>query len=61
MKIIYDDLAEFVEVRFRCENTRRKLMCKYCPFFDRCEVNDDENLHTMCCKILSEKGGATNE
>ncbi len=61
MTIVYDDLTEFAEVRLRCENTRRKLMCKYCPFYDRCEVTDNENLHTMCCEISSmtptEKGG----
>lgn len=28
MRIIYDDLAEFAEVRLRCEYTRNKLMCK---------------------------------
>lgn len=26
MKIIYDDLPEFIEVRLRCENTRKKSM-----------------------------------
>ena len=63
MKIVYDDLTEFSEVRLRCENTRNNSMCKYCPFFDRCQVAEDENLHTMCCEILSlqdhptEKGG----
>ena len=64
MRILYDDLAEFVEVRFRCHETRRKDMCKYCPFYDRCDICDVENLHTMCCDILSmkedhptEKGG----
>lgn len=56
MRIIYDDLVEFAEVRLRCEYTRNKSMCKYCPFFDRCLVGDDENLHVMCGEI--EKGGA---
>ena len=28
-------------------------MCKYCPFYDRCQVDDNENLHTMCCDVLS--------
>ena len=64
VKIIYDDLTEFAEVRLRCENTRHKSMCKYCPFYDRCQIDDNENLHTMCCEIISmqvhptEKGGA---
>lgn len=66
MKIIYDDLTEFAEARLRCEYTRRKSMCHYCPFYDRCAVDEDENLHTMCCDILSmhdhptEKGGTDN-
>ena len=51
MKIVYDNLAEFAEIRLRCENTRKKLMCKYCPFYDRCAVDDNENLHTMFCEI----------
>ena len=62
MRITYDDLNEFFEIRVRCENTRKKLMCKYCPFYDRCDVCDSENLHTMCADISSmkptEKGGA---
>lgn len=57
MKIVYDDLTEFTEVRLRCENTRKKSMCKYCPFYDRCEVCEDDLLHTMCCEIESMKGG----
>jgi hypothetical protein len=56
MRIVYDDLAEFAEIRIRCENTRRKSMCQYCPFYDRCEVDENENLHVMCGEI--EKGGA---
>ena len=62
MRITYDDLNEFSEIRIRCENTRKKSMCKYCPFYDRCDVDDNENLHTMCADILSmkptENGGA---
>ena len=53
MKIVYDDLTEFAEVRLRCETTRHKSMCKYCPFYDRCLIGENENLHTMCCEILS--------
>lgn len=58
MRIIYDDLAEFAEVRLRCEYTRNKSMCKYCPFFNRCNVDDDENLHVMCGEI--EKDGESD-
>lgn len=55
MRIVYDDLAEFAEVRLRCEYTRNKSMCKYCPFYDRCDVYDNENLHVMFGEVL--KGG----
>ena len=57
MKIVYDDLAEFVEVRMRCSRTRENGKCGYCPFADRCQIDDVENLHTMCCDILSMKEG----
>jgi uncharacterized protein (UPF0305 family) len=56
MRIVFDDLTEFTEVRFRCEFTRKKSMCHYCPFYDRCLTDDDESLHTMCCDILSMQG-----
>ena len=59
MTIIYDDLVEFTRVRLRCENTRNKNMCKYCPFYDRCRIDDDECLHTMCCEIREQ--GENNE
>lgn len=55
MRIVYDDLVEFAEVRIRCENTRKKSMCKYCPFYDGCKIDDSYNLSTMCGEI--EKGG----
>ncbi len=61
MTMIYDDIVEFAEVRLRCENTRKKSMCKYCPFYDRCEIDDSETLHVMCCEIASEKRSNTNE
>lgn len=59
MMIIYDDLQEFTEARFNCEQTRNKKKCGYCPFCSRCTMSDVENLHTMCCEILSmqKKGG----
>jgi hypothetical protein len=55
MRIVYDDLAEFAEVRLRCENTRKKSMCKYCPLYDGCEISDNYNLQTMWGEI--KKGG----
>ena len=57
MKIVYDDLVEFVEVIIRCRQTRKCGKCGYCPFADRCQICDEENLHTMCCDILSMKEG----
>ena len=56
MKIIYDDLSEFVEVRLRCEKTREKSMCKYCPLYDRCEIDDERYLRIMDCKIETNGG-----
>lgn len=53
MKIIYDDLGEFAEVRLRCEFTRKKSMCNYCPLYDRCRIDENENLRTMRCEIIS--------
>lgn len=32
MRIIYDDLPEFVEVRLRCENTRKNQCVNTAPF-----------------------------
>lgn len=57
MKIIYDDLPEFAEVRLRCEKTRKEAMCEYCPFYDRCECGDKMRLHTMCCEIEGSHNG----
>lgn len=56
MKIIYDDLPEFVEVRLRCEKTRKEARCEFCPFYDRCECGDEMRLHTMCCEIETSGG-----
>lgn len=61
MKIIYDDLPEFVEVRLRCEKTRQELRCEYCPFYDRCECGDERLLHTMCCEIERSHNGGEND
>lgn len=56
MKIIYDDLPEFVEVRLRCERTRKEAMCEHCPFYDRCECSDSQHLHVMRCEIKCDGG-----
>lgn len=54
LRIIYDDLIEFAEVRIRCEDTRRKDKCCYCPFYDRCEMNNPINLHIVCAELEKE-------
>jgi hypothetical protein len=55
MRIVYDDLAEFVAIRLRCEYTRKVSKCEFCPFYDSCLIDDDERLHVMRCEI--ENGG----
>lgn len=59
MRIIYDNFSEFAEVRLRCENTRRKSMCKYCPFYGRCAIDNIKDLHTMCGEIERSDNNAT--
>ena len=56
MKIIYDDLPEFAKVRLHCEKTREQSMCKYCPFYDSCEIDDERYLCIMDCKIETSGG-----
>ena len=51
MRIIYDDLKEFAECVIRCNDTVRKGKCSYFPFFDRCNVADEDNRHIMCAEI----------
>jgi hypothetical protein len=62
MKIVYDDLFEFSEVAIRCNDTARKGKCSYCPFFDRCKIDEPENRHVQCGELdhPTEKGGATD-
>ena len=60
MKITYDDMFEFSEIVIRCNDTVRKGKCSYCPFFDRCQINEPENRHIQCGEIDRQlmKGGA---
>lgn len=51
MRIVYDDLNEFAEVLIRCADTVKKGKCSYCPFYDRCTIDDKENRHIMCGEI----------
>ena len=55
MRIIYDDMAEFAEVVTRCNETVKKGMCHYCPFYDRCDVADKESRHIMCGEIRKDE------
>ena len=59
MKIIYDDMYEFSEAVIRCNDTARKGKCSYCPFFDRCQINQPEERHIQCGEIDQQlmKGG----
>ena len=57
MRIVYDNLVEFVEVRLRCERTREDSMCKYCPLYDRCDIDDNKNLRVMYCQIKKGRAG----
>lgn len=55
MKIIYDNLVEFSEIVLRCTNTAEKGMCKYCPFYDRCQIDDRQNRHIQCGELAKNK------
>ena len=60
MKITYDDLFEFSEIIIRCNETARKGKCSYCPFFDRCQIDQPVNRHIQCGEIIQgmlAKGG----
>jgi hypothetical protein len=57
MRIIYDDLNEFAEVVIRCTDTVRKGKCSYCPFFDRCDIEDKDNRHIVCAEIERSENG----
>ena len=63
MKIVYDDLFEFSEIVIRCNDTTRKGKCSYCPFFDRCRIDEPENRHTQCGELArpTEKGGESTD
>lgn len=51
MRIIYDDLIEAGRTMIRCENTVKKNMCRYCPFFDNCIMDDIETRQVYCGEI----------
>ena len=51
MKIVYDDIAELADVVIRCEKTAEKGKCMWCPFYDRCKIDEFENRHILCAEI----------
>lgn len=51
MRIEYDDIFEVSQVVIRCNNTANKGMCKYCPFYDGCVVDEDENRAVLCGSV----------
>ena len=51
MRIIYDDVAELAQVAIRCEKTAEKGKCMWCPFYDRCKIDEFENRHILCAEI----------
>ena len=55
MRIIYDDIVELAEVAIRCEKTVSKGKCMWCPFYDRCQINEFENRHILCGEIEPSK------
>lgn len=58
MRIIYDDMFEFSEIVIRCNDTVRKNKCSYCPFYDRCQVDNPEYRHIQSGELAypTEKG-----
>ena len=51
MKIIYDDMFEFSEIVIRCNDNVKKGRCSYCPFYDRCKIDEPEYRHIQCGEI----------
>ena len=55
MRIIYDEVAELAEAAIRCEKTANKGNCMWCPFYDRCKIDEFENRHILCAEIKPTK------
>lgn len=56
MRIIYDDIVELAEAAIRCEKTADKGKCMWCPFYDRCQIDNFESRHILCAEIEPPKG-----
>lgn len=56
MRIVYDDVVEFSEVVIRCYRTAQKEKCIWCPFYNRCRIDDFGNRHILCAEIEPPKG-----
>lgn len=52
MQLIYDDMLEFFEVSQRCADNVKNDKCKYCVFYDRCQIDDTPNRHIFCGTII---------
>ena len=51
MRIVFDDLVEFAQVAIRCNETVEKEQCEFCPFYDRCELDDLDSRHVLCAEL----------
>ena len=61
MKIIYDDLYEFSQAAIRCNDTVKKGKCMWCPFYDRCQIDSEEDRHIQCGEVVGKAGESNNE
>ena len=52
MQLIYDDMVEFAEISKRCSDNVNTDKCKYCIFFDRCQIDSIETRHIFCGTII---------
>ena len=44
-------VGDKVYVIKRCNDTVRKNKCSYCPFYDRCQVDNPEWRHIQCGEV----------
>jgi hypothetical protein len=44
MKIVYDDLEEFLVVSEHCKETAKAKECAKCPLYDICDFGDNNAL-----------------
>ena len=51
MRVTYDSVFELAQAAIRCNNTAEKGKCEYCPFYDGCTIDEQENRSTLCAEI----------